>query len=84
MEIKADPDLNLGEYTLIALGGTPDAGHKVYLYPKANPADETPRIGLDFAEISPLYSEEVDATGVSVPAKADDLYFMVEIDEKIP
>ncbi|HLO58518.1 MAG TPA: T9SS type A sorting domain-containing protein [Bacteroidales bacterium] len=80
VQLKADPDLDLGNHSIISLGEAAPAGHKVYLYPAANPTDETPRIGLDYAEIAPLYSQQVTATGVSVAAKANDIYFLVETD----
>src|SRR5512133_1891198 len=80
VQLNADPDLNLGNHSVLSLGETAPAGHKVYLYPTANPTDETPRIGLDYAEIAPLYSQEITASGVSVAAKANDVYFLVETD----
>ena len=80
VEIKADPDLNLGEHTVLSLGEAPAAGNKIYLYPVVNTTDDVPRIGLDYAELAPLYTEEVDLTGISVPAETDDYYYLIETD----
>ncbi|MCP4123776.1 MAG: T9SS type A sorting domain-containing protein [Bacteroidetes bacterium] len=78
--IVAEPDYVIADASVLSAGDGLPEGHKVYVNLSANPTADPPRIGTDYAEVAPVYTQELNAEGNSVPAQAGDVFFVIEVD----